>query len=112
MTRSLTESTLNFARAACEVGRRSFPLYAAPKSPHRFKQYQIFAVLALRLFLGKSYRMTLRILSEWAELRQIIGLTEDRLPNHSTLIKAQNRLKKSDLKNCLELLSNWQGDKK
>jgi hypothetical protein len=105
MKRSLTKSTLAFARVACQVAQESLPAYSSPKSPHLYTQHQLFALLALRIFLKSDYRGILQTLSEWSDLRKVLRLRKNHLPDHSTLVKAQKRLlKKTDLKACLERL--------
>ncbi len=46
--------------------------------------------MALREFLKVDYRGLEQILSEWAELRDVLGLTK--VPDHSTIQKAAERL--------------------
>lgn len=90
--RSLTKSPLAFVRAALAVAEKSLPPYAHPKSPHKFTQRQLFAILALRVFLKADYRGIIKILEEWSDLREVLGLT--RLPHYSTLCYAEQRLLK------------------
>lgn len=90
--RSLTKSTLAFARTALAASRAELPAYSHPKSPHKFTQHQLFAILALKEFLRTDYRGIVAMLSEWSDLREVLGL--ERLPNYSTLCYAQQRLLK------------------
>jgi len=90
--RSLTRSTLAFARAALKAGQRALPPYSHPKSPHKYTQPQLFALLALKDFLRKDYRGLVRTVAEWSELRRALGLQG--VPDHSTVAKAEKRLLK------------------
>ncbi len=94
--RTLTKSTLAFARTALETGRRSLPSYWHSRSPHKYTQPQLFAILSLRDFLGMDYRGITAMLSEWSDLRAVLGLTD--VPHYSTLCYAEkNLLKKTAL---------------
>jgi len=103
MKRSLTKSTLAFARVACHLAQESLDAYSSPKSPHTYTQHQLFAILALRIFLNKDYRGVIQTLAEWSDLRKVLRPRKNHLPDHSTLVKAQQRLlKKTTLSACLE----------
>ncbi len=78
------------ARMALEIGQESLPVYSSKFSPRRFTQAQLFACLVLMQFFKTDYRGIVQFLKEWAELRQIVGLT--RVPHYSTLCYAQRRL--------------------
>ncbi len=102
--RSLTKSPLAFVQVALEAAREALPPYSCPKSPHKFTQHQLFAMLALKEFLQLDYRGLVQVLSEWSDLRSAMGLT--RLPNFSTLKYAQDRLvQKGASQRCLKALS-------
>ena len=90
--RSLTKSTLAFARTALEAGKRSLPSYSHPRSPHKYTQPQLFAVLSLRDFLGTDYRGVTAMLTEWSDLRAVLGLAG--VPHYSTLCYAEQKLLK------------------
>lgn len=90
--RSLTKSTLAFARAALETGRRSLPSYSHPHSPHKYTRPQLFAVLSLRDFLSTDYRGITAILAEWSDLRAVLALAD--VPHYSTLCYAEKDLLK------------------
>ena len=77
---------------ALEAGRKAFADYSSPFSPRKFTQPQLFACLALRQFFKLDYRGTVQRLSEWAELRAVLGL--EKVPDFSTLIYAEKRLLK------------------
>lgn len=102
--RSLTKSPLAFVQVALQAAREALPAYSCPKSPHKFTQHQLFAMLALKEFLQLDYRGVIAHLKDWSDVRNAIGLT--RLPNFSTLKYAQDRLvQKGDSQRCLKALS-------
>lgn len=90
--RSTTKSPLTLAREALAVAQRSLPKYSHPNSPKDFTQHQHFAILAVRQFLGTDYRGMARLLAEWSDLREVLGLL--RVPHYSTLCYAERRLLK------------------
>ena len=101
MKRSLTKSTLAFARTAYRAAQDAMPAYSSPKSPRLYTQHPLFAILALRIFLNKDYRGVIQTLAEWSDLRKVLRLRKNHLPDHSTLVKAQKRLlKKTTLSMC------------
>jgi hypothetical protein len=87
-----TQDPIALARAALEVGQAALPPYSHPKSPHKFTQAQLFALLVLRQFFRLDYRGVVAWLRRWSELREALGLT--RLPHYSTLCYAEDRLLK------------------
>jgi hypothetical protein len=88
--RPMTKSPLKLARMALSVAQESIPAYSSKFSRKDFTQHQHFALMALREFLKADYRGLEQILSEWAELREVLGLTK--VPDHSTIQKAAERL--------------------
>jgi len=90
--RALTKSPLAFAKTALAAAKAQMPFYSHPKSPHKFTQHQIFAILALKDFLRTDYRGVIQYLAEWSDLRQALGL--ERLPHYSTLCYAEHRMLK------------------
>ena len=90
--RALTKSPLAFARTALAAAKIELPPYSNSKSPHKFTQHQLFAILALKDFLRTDYRGVIRYLAEWSDLRQALGL--ERLPHYSTLCYAEHRMLK------------------
>ncbi|MDL0126396.1 IS5-like element ISH28 family transposase, partial [Halobacterium salinarum] len=66
---------------------------AAPEGGGGFADYAIVSLHCLRVYLEKSYRETLDLLSEMPHILAEIGLNEADLPDHSTLVKAFDRLK-------------------
>jgi len=89
---TLTKSPTAFATMALQIGQKALPPYSSPKSPHKFTQAQLFAILALRDFLRLDYRGIVQVLSEWSDLRKVLEL--ERLPHYSTLCYAEQRLLK------------------
>jgi hypothetical protein len=87
-----TKDPIALARVAMEVGREALPDYSCPKSPHKFTQPQLFAVLALKQFFKIDYRGVVQWLAQWTELRSALGLK--RVPHYSTLCYAERRLLK------------------
>lgn len=87
-----TKDPIAFARAAYQAGREALADYSCPKSPHRFTQPQLFAMLALKQFFKLDYRGLVNYLANWSELREAMELT--RVPNYSTLCYAEGRLLK------------------
>ena len=57
-----------------------------------FADYAIVSLHCLRFYLGESYRTALDWLSEMPQILAEIGLETDELPDHSTLVKAFDRL--------------------
>ena len=91
-----TKDPIALVRAAMAAGKAALPQYSHRFSPHRFTQAQLLALLVLRQFFGTDYRGLVTLLHHWAELRQALGLK--RVPNYSTLCRAQARLgKKGEL---------------
>ena len=87
-----TKDPIALARAALEAGKEALAEYSCPKSPHKFTQPQLFAMLVLKQFFKLDYRGTVTWLSRWKELRDAIGLP--RVPHYSTLCYAEGRLLK------------------
>ena len=75
-----------------EAGKEALPDYSCSKSPHKFTQPQLFAMLVLKQFFKLDYRGVVAWMSRWKELRDAIGLT--RVPHYSTLCYAEGRLLK------------------
>jgi len=90
-----TKSATEFAKEALAAGRAVLPDYSSPFSPRKFTQPQLFACLALRQFWRTDYRGTEVRLGEWSDIRHVLELKDDRVPDFSTLIKAEGRLLKS-----------------
>ena len=87
-----TKNPIALARAALEAGKEALADYSCPKSPHKFTQPQLFAMLVLKQFFKLDYRGVVTWLSQWTELREALELK--RVPNYSTLCYAEGRLLK------------------
>ena len=92
--RAMTRSVLAVAEAALTTAQRALPPYSHPCSPKKFTQHQLFAILAVRRFLGRDYRGVIQLLADWSDLRDLLALKRDKLPNYSTLCYAEQRLLK------------------
>src|SRR4051794_7447732 len=88
----MTKSPRAVAREALRLAREALPAYSSKYSRKDFTQHQLFAVLALKAFLKTDYRGAVATLADFAELRADLGLT--RVPDHSTLCYAEQRLLK------------------
>jgi len=91
MSRMMSKSAVRFARVALTVGQRALPAYAF-RSRRDYTQPQLFALLALRQYLGLDYRTLVVRVAEWGELRRALRLTH--VPHYSTLCYAAHRLEK------------------
>ena len=65
---------------------------AAPQGGGGFADYAIVSLHCLRIYLDKSYRESLDLLSEMPQILREIGLEKADLPHHSTLVKAFERI--------------------
>lgn len=86
----MTKSPVALARIALEIGRTALPPYSSKFSPRRYTQAQHFACLVLMQFFKTDYRGICTLLSDLAELREMLEL--NRVPNFSTLCYAHQRL--------------------
>ena len=87
-----TKNPIALARAALEAGKEALPDYSCLKSPHKFTQPQLFAMLVLKQFFKLDYRGLVEWLSQWSDLREVLQL--ERVPHYSTLCYAERRLLK------------------
>jgi hypothetical protein len=88
----MTKSPRAVAQEAFRLAQDALPPYSAAKSRKDFTQHQLFAILALKTFFKTDYRGVARMLHDFAELREELGLPE--VPHYSTLCYAAGRLKK------------------
>jgi len=65
---------------------------AAPEGGGGFADYAVVSLHCLRIYLEKSYREALDLLSEMPQIVAEIGFDPGDLPHHSTLVKAFDRL--------------------
>jgi len=77
-----TKRTLPLARAALDAGKQALPEYSHPKSPHKYTQPQLFALLVLKQLFKLDYRGIVALVAEWAELREVLELQG--VPHYST----------------------------
>src|SRR5262245_30668634 len=91
-TRTMTKSPRAVAREALSLARDALPPYSSKFSRKDFTQHQHFALLALKTFFKTDYRGLVQMLVDFRELRDDLGL--DKVPDPSTLCKAQQRLLK------------------
>ena len=95
MNRSMTKSPMALAQKALEVAQASLEPYSNKYSPRRYTQPQLLTILVLRQFFKTDYRGIEQMLYDFSDLRQILGLKK--VPDHSTLQKAEARLLKKGL---------------
>ncbi len=88
--RSMTKSPRLLARMAYDVGRAGLEPYSCKRSPRRYTQAQLFALLVLRQFFKTDYRGVVALVEDFAELRDVLELK--RVPHYSTLCYAEQRL--------------------
>jgi hypothetical protein len=89
-----TRSPVALARKALEVAADAVPAYSCKYSRKDFTQHQLLAVLALEQFLNTDDRGVIALLADWSDLREALGLRPDKLPHHTTLFRARERLAK------------------
>jgi hypothetical protein len=87
-----TKDPIALAKAALAAGKEALADYSSPKSPHKFTQPQLFALLVLRQFFRTDYRGLIAMVDRWSDLREALSL--GRTPHYSTLCYAERRLLK------------------
>jgi hypothetical protein len=88
----MTKSPRAVAREALRLAQEALPAYSAVRSRKDYTQHQLFAILALKTFLKTDYRGVAQFLTDFAEIRDDLGL--ERVPHYSTLCYAAGRLLK------------------
>ena len=88
----MTKSPRAVAAEALRLAKDALPAYTSARSRKDFTAHQLFAVLALKTFFKTDYRGIAQLLTDFAELREELGLTK--VPHYSTLCYAAGRLKK------------------
>jgi hypothetical protein len=88
----MTKSPRAVAREALALAREALPAYTSARSRKDFTAHQLFAVLALKTFFRTDYRGITQLLTDFADLRNDLGL--DKVPHFSTLCYAAGRLLK------------------
>jgi len=91
----MTKSSLGLAEQALAVAQEALPRYASRFSRKDFTLHQLFAVLVLRKFWQTDYRGAETKLSEWSDLRRVLGLSKT--PRHTTLWHAEQKLSQKGL---------------
>jgi hypothetical protein len=91
-TFSMTKSPRAVVREALRLAQGTLPPYSATRSRKDYTQYQLFAILALKIFLKTDYRGVVAFLADFTELQADLGLTK--VPHYSTLSYAEQRLLK------------------
>src|ERR1700743_2619243 len=91
-TRPMTRSPVALARKAVEIAACKLPAYSNRFSRKDFTQHQLFALMVLGAFLKLAHRGVVAVVKDWSDVREAIGLSK--VPHHSTLYKAQQRLLK------------------
>ena len=90
--RASTRSPVALARKALEVAADAVPAYSCKYSRKDFTQHQLLAILALEQFFRTDDRGVVALLADWSDLREALGL--QKLPHHTTLFHARQRLAK------------------
>jgi transposase len=85
-----SKSPLAVARWALLLGKTSLPPYSHERSPHKYTQPQLFALLVLKEFFGQDYRGLMAMVSDLSDLQRTLELQE--LPHYTTVQKAARRL--------------------
>lgn len=88
----MTKSPRAVVREALRLAKEALPAYSAVRSRKDYTQHQLFAVLALKTFLKSDYRGIAQFLTDFAEIRNDLGL--EKVPHYSTLCYAAGRLLK------------------
>ncbi len=88
----MTKSPRAVAREALRLAKEALPAYSAVRSRKDYTAHQLFAVLALKTFLTTDYRGVAQFLTDFAEIRNDLGL--EKVPHYSTLCYAAGRLLK------------------
>lgn len=84
------------AIVAYAAAKHSLPAYRHLKSPKKFTQHQLAAILVLREFFKTDYRGIEAILKDSSDLRKTLELKYG-VPHFSTIQKAAHRIKKQEL---------------
>ena len=93
---TLSKSPERVALVAYLTAKHSLPPYRHLKSPKKFTQHQLAAILVLREFFKTDYRGIEAIIKDSSDLRKILEL-RDEIPHFSTIQKAAHRIKKHEL---------------
>jgi hypothetical protein len=91
----MTKSPLALAEESLRAAQEALPAYSSKYSRKDYTLPQLFAVLVLRQFFQTDLRGIEQILKEFSDLRQALALK--RVPDHTTLCRAQQTLLKKGL---------------
>src|SRR5437870_5166418 len=95
-------------RAAFHLASRSLPKYSSKFSRKDFTLPQLFACLAVKEMLGRSYRGAEDLLNDSDNWLREVGLTH--APDHNTLCRAAKfLLSKFRVNKLLDMLAQWAG---
>ena len=83
------------ALVAYVTAKRSLPAHRHLKSPKKFTQHQLLAILVVKEFFTTDYRGIEQILKDSSDLRKVLELQE--VPHFTTLQKAAQRLTKKKI---------------
>jgi hypothetical protein len=84
------------------TAQRAMPAYRHRKSPKKFTQHQLFALLVLKEFFKTDYRGISEIVKDSSDLRKILELRfRDEIPHWTTLQKTAHRMLKDGGANLL-----------
>lgn len=91
----MTKSPLALAQQALRAAQEALPAYSSKYSRRDYTLPQLFAILVLRQFFQTDLRGIEQIFNDFSDLREVLGL--ERVPDHTTLCRAQQRLLKKGL---------------
>jgi len=75
---------------AFELAKQLLPLFSHSRSPHKFTQHQLFALLVLKAHQQQDYRGVIALLEDMPQLVDELGLAS--IPHFTTLQKASERM--------------------
>jgi len=87
---TLSKSPKRIALIAYRTAKHSLPPYRHLKSPKKFTQHQLAAILILREFFKTDYRGIEAIIKDSRELRKILEL-RDEIPHFSSRKQCMKR---------------------
>jgi len=93
------QRSLAIARLAKFVCRGTLPEYSCPKSPKKYQQPQLLAILVLKTYFRTTYRGIIELLELSPELREALDLKK--IPDFSALQKFGERAVDEKLLNSL-----------
>ena len=99
---TLSKSPNAVAHLAYVTAQRAMPAYRHLKSPKKFTQHQLFAILVLKEFFKTDYRGISEIVKDSSDLQKILELRfHDEIPHWTTLQKTAHRMLKDGGANLL-----------